>query len=208
VKSLTKRRTLQKREPSVLKACSRVQDNKREKTVVATQFNSPFSKFNDFCNTDDNKIGKKPKEQALQDGSKELTLMSNAQKLKEIQLSKNCTCNCTSICHTNSQKRLHQQCSKSTPPLAINYRRNKHSRMPVMTVHDKREKMNRISPLLVTTELPTEWTGKKRNAPGQMVSGKVLLPTHAAESVEQVLYCLTEFNSTAVRKITSKTVTT
>jgi hypothetical protein len=64
---------------------------KREKTVVATQFNSPFSKFNNFCNTGLNKIPVKLKEQTLQDGSKELTIMSNAQKSKEIQLSKNCT---------------------------------------------------------------------------------------------------------------------
>jgi hypothetical protein len=41
-----------------------------------------------------------------------------------------------------------------------------------------------------------------------MVIGKVLLPTHAAESVEQVLYCLTEFNLTAVRTIAIQTVTT
>jgi hypothetical protein len=63
---------------------------KREKTVVATQFNSPFSKFNNFCNTDQNKILKRPKEQALQEGSKGLTLGENCQKSKEIQLSKNC----------------------------------------------------------------------------------------------------------------------
>jgi hypothetical protein len=40
-----------------------------------------------------------------------------------------------------------------------------------------------------------------------MVIGNVLLPAHAAESVEQVLYCLTEFNSTAVRIITIAMVT-
>jgi hypothetical protein len=64
---------------------------KREKTVVATQFNSPFSKFNNFCNTDQNKIAKRPKEQALQAGSKELTLRENRQKSKEITFLKNCT---------------------------------------------------------------------------------------------------------------------
>jgi hypothetical protein len=34
-------------------------------------------RFNNFCNTDRNKISKRPKEQALQDGSKEPTFMSN-----------------------------------------------------------------------------------------------------------------------------------
>jgi hypothetical protein len=43
---------------------------------------------------------------------------------------------------------------------------------------------------------------------GKWFIGKVLLPTHAAESVEQVLYCLTEFNLTAVHTITIKMVTT
>jgi hypothetical protein len=43
---------------------------------------------------------------------------------------------------------------------------------------------------------------------GKWFIGKVLLPTHAAESVEQVLYCLSEFNLTAVCTITIKTVTT
>jgi hypothetical protein len=64
---------------------------KREKTVVATQFNSPFSKFNNFCKTDRNKIARIQKEQTLQVGSKELTFISNGQKSKEIQLSKICT---------------------------------------------------------------------------------------------------------------------
>jgi hypothetical protein len=39
-----------------------------------------------------------------------------------------------------------------------------------------------------------------------MVIGKVFLTTNAAESVEDVLYCLTEFNSTAMHTITIKTV--
>jgi hypothetical protein len=66
--------------------------------------------------------------------------------------------------------------------------------MPVMTVRDEREKMKRVSPLLIPTELPTEWTREKveyTRADGTI--GKVLLLTHAAESVEHILYCLTEF---------------
>jgi hypothetical protein len=42
---------------------------------------------------------------------------------------------------------------------------------------------------------------------GKHFIGKVLCPTHAAEAVEQVLYCLTEFNLTAVRIVTITTVT-
>jgi hypothetical protein len=38
--------------------------------------------------------------------------------------------------------------------------------------------------------------------------GKVLLPIHAAKSVENVLSCLTECSWTVVRTITIKTVTT
>jgi hypothetical protein len=66
--------------------------------------------------------------------------------------------------------------------------------MPVMTVRDEREKMKRVSPLLITPVLPTEWTREKveyTRADGTI--GKVLFPTHAAESVEHILYCLTEF---------------
>jgi hypothetical protein len=80
--------------------------------------------------------------------------------------------------------------------------------MPVMIVRDEREKLKRVSPLLITTELPTAWTREKVEYTRQDGSiGKVLLPTHTAESTEKVLYCLTEFNSTAVRTITIKTVT-
>jgi hypothetical protein len=69
-----KEEPFKKGEPSVLKTCSRVQDKVRTHSpAVATQFNSPFSKFNNFCNTDQNKIAKKPKEQTLQVGSKVLT---------------------------------------------------------------------------------------------------------------------------------------
>jgi hypothetical protein len=56
------------------------------------------------------------------------------------------------------QERLHQQCSKSTPTLAIKYRKNKSSRMLVMTVRDERKKLKRVSPLLITPELSTAWT--------------------------------------------------
>jgi hypothetical protein len=66
--------------------------------------------------------------------------------------------------------------------------------MPVMTMRDEREKLKRVSPLLLTTVLPTEWTREKveyTRADGSI--GKVLLPTHAAGSVEHILYCLTEF---------------
>jgi ATP-dependent protease Clp ATPase subunit len=38
------------------------------------------------------------------------------------------------------------QYSKSTPPLAINYKKNKSSRMPVMSVRDEREKLKIVSP--------------------------------------------------------------
>jgi hypothetical protein len=48
--------------------------------------------------------------------------------------------------------------NRSTSLLAINHRRSKSSKMPVMTVRDEREKMKRVSPLLV---LPTEWTREK-----------------------------------------------
>jgi hypothetical protein len=66
--------------------------------------------------------------------------------------------------------------------------------MPVLTVKDEREKMKRVSPLLITTVLPTEWTREKveyTRADGTI--GKVLLPTHAAQSVVHILYCLMEF---------------
>jgi hypothetical protein len=74
-----------------------------------------------------------------------------------------------SVTLISTRKTTPNKCSKSTPPLAINYRRNKHSIMPVMSVRDEREKLKRVSPLLITTELPTAWTRKKWNAPGQMV---------------------------------------
>jgi hypothetical protein len=69
VKSLAKRRTLQKREPSVLKACSRVQENKKERKLLM-QLNSthhclPFSKINNFCNTGPNKIARKDQKNKL-----------------------------------------------------------------------------------------------------------------------------------------------
>jgi hypothetical protein len=50
--------------------------------------------------------------------------------------------------------------------------------------------------------------GKSGMHHGKWFIGKILLPIYAAESVEDVLYCLTEFNSIAVRTITIKTVTT
>jgi hypothetical protein len=57
-------------------------------------------------------------------------------------------------------------------------------KMPVMTVRDEREKLKKVSPLLITTVLPTERTREKveyTRADGSI--GKVLLPMHAAESV-------------------------
>jgi hypothetical protein len=70
-----------------------------------------------------------------------------------------------------------------------------------MTVKDEREKTKRASPLLITTVLPTEWTREKveyTRADGTI--GKVLLLTHAAKSVEHILYCLMEFLEAAANE--------
>jgi hypothetical protein len=63
-----------------------------------------------------------------------------------------------------------------------------------MSVRDERKKLKTVSPLLITTELTTAWTREKVEYTREDGSiGKILLPTHAAESVEHILYCLTEF---------------
>jgi hypothetical protein len=78
-----------------------------------------------------------------------------------------------------------------------------------MSVRDEREKLKRVSPLLITTELlPSMDQEQVEYTREDGFIDKVLLRTHAAESLEQVLYCLTEFNLTAVRTITIKTVAT
>ena len=70
--------------------------------------------------------------------------------------------------------------------------------MAPRTIHDEREKAKKLSPLLVTTKLPEEWTDVKveyERADGSI--GKEYLPTHQAESAEHMLYCLDEFNNAA-----------
>jgi hypothetical protein len=72
--------------------------------------------------------------------------------------------------------------------------------MPVTTVRDEREKLKRVSPFVLIPSLPTDWPKTKveyTRADGSI--GKHELPTHSAESVEHILYCLTEFNEAAGR---------
>ena len=70
--------------------------------------------------------------------------------------------------------------------------------MAPRTVQEEREKLKRLSPLLVTTELPESWTEVKLEFTRENGTiGKESLPTTKAESAEHILYCLTEFNKAA-----------
>jgi hypothetical protein len=108
------------------------------------------------CNTDQNKIAKRPKEQALEAGSKKPTLREKRTKiegdtaLKKLHLH---------LSHKFSTKKDYTNSAAKAPQHLQS--KNKSSRMPVMSVRDEREKLKRVSPLWITTELPTEWTTEK-----------------------------------------------